>query len=94
MKLRVEIYTGEKHAGNVTFAAEGGFSLEPSNSTLLRHILAEPVFVSIGNTLEDVYADKDPVLFIEPLASHYKSQGLRATHVKDLDGNKDDGASP
>jgi hypothetical protein len=84
MRLSVKIYTGEDYVGSITQNGKS-FSLDPPDSALLRTIIAEPVFVSVGGNLEDVYADKDPVLFMENLASHYKSQGLRAGFAENLD---------
>ena len=84
MKLVSEIYINEERVGAIALDS-GKFVLDPADSDLLRNIVKEPVFVPVGDKLEDVYADKDPVLFMEYLAAHYKSQGLRATKVVEQD---------
>lgn len=89
MRLQSKIYTNEEQVGTITMDEDGKFSTEPADSELLNKILQSPVFVSIGSAVEDVHADKDPVLFMEGLASHYKSQGLRATVAENLDNDDD-----
>lgn len=84
--ITVEFYRADEADpfGTVEYDPEADeFTIDPASSAderVLRNILSEPIFVPVGGRLEDVYASKDPVLFMTHLWRHYKSsQGTRAT---------------
>lgn len=53
------------------------FILDPDNE-IMQGFLDEPVFVSEGGQLRDVFAQDEPEVFMENLPKHYKSAACRA----------------
>lgn len=87
--MRVDFYRGDDDDpfGAVEYDADADeFTIDPRAADaeeVLRRVLADPVFATVGGELVDVYASRDPVLFMTSLAAHYKSgQGLRASAVE------------
>lgn len=80
--MNVKIYTNEDYVGDITLDEDKNFHINPPDSRILKAVVKNYVF---GDKREKLYADKDPVLFMERLVYHYRSQGLRASKAESLE---------
>lgn len=72
---------GEQEAG-ILALRDGQVVAEPSDSRLLKNILAEPIHVLIGEEERMIAADTEPELFLEQLPRAYHGSRLWAGKVE------------
>lgn len=82
MGLSVKIYTNDDYVGDITLDEDKNLRINPPDSRILKAVVKDYVF---DDKREKIYASTDPVLFMERLAYHYRSQGLRASKAESLE---------
>jgi hypothetical protein len=79
--LVVTFRRGEDVAGEVVLKS-GRLSVTDES---LERVLRRPIFVNINNSLEDIFPQDDPLLFIKSLWLHYKSPYFNASKAVEVD---------
>lgn len=87
--MKVNIFENEEHVGSIILEGDN-LRADPADSQLLIKIIRSPIFAMVGEDLVDINSSDDPALFMQNLARHYKSQGLRASRPEEANAEPTD----